>query len=197
MKKAKSVTKIFSLSVAIAMILVFASCGNKTGGNTAIQTDSNMAKALTPSATSNDETVARNLATFDTLDFNVFSRRDWDRFHESHDKNIKVHFPDGHTTEGLDVHIKEMDAMFVYAPDTRITAHPIKIGSGNITAVTGIMEGTFTKPMPLGNGKSIPPTGKAFKVPMATFGVWKNGVMVEEYLYWDNKTYMQQMGIGQ
>ncbi len=86
--------------------------------------------------------------------------------------------------------------MFVYAPDTRITAHPIKLGSGNITAVTGIMEGTFTKPMPIGNGKVIQPTGKAFKIPMATFGIWKDGVMTEEYLYWDNKTYMDQMGIG-
>lgn len=88
---------------------------------------------------------SENLATFDTLDFNVFSHRDWSRFHESHDKNIKVHFPDGHTTEGLDVHIQDMEAMFVYAPDTRITAHPIKIGTGNITAVTGIYGGHIYK----------------------------------------------------
>ena len=145
----------------------------------------------------NDQTVTDNLAKFDTLDFNIFSRRDWDRFHESHHKDIKVFFPDGHVTEGLDVHIKDMDAMFVYTPDTRITTHPIKIGSGNITAVTGIMEGTFTQPMPIGNGKFIQPTGKAFKIPMSTFGIWKDGLMVEEHLYWDYKTYMQQMGIGQ
>lgn len=90
-----------------------------------------------------------------------------------------------------------MEAMFVYAPDTRITVHPIKIGQGNITAVTGVMEGTFTKPMPIGNGKFIQPTGKAFKIPMATVSIWKqDGTMSEEYLFWDNQTYMNQLGIG-
>ena len=194
MKKEKAVISVFAVAISLSLILIVTGCGNKSGGNTVVKSDSANASAATAT---NDASVAKNLATFDTLDFNIFSRRDWARFHESHDKNIKVYFPDGHMTEGLDIHIKDMDAMFVYAPDTRITAHPIKIGSGNITAVTGIMEGTFTKPMPLGNGKFIQPTGKAFKIPMATFGVWKNGLMVEEHLYWDNKTYMQQMGIGQ
>jgi hypothetical protein len=59
------------------------------------------------------------------------------------------------------------------------------------------MEGTFTKPMPLPDGKAIPPTGKAFKLPMATIGHWnKDGVMSEEYLFWDNATYMKQLGLG-
>jgi hypothetical protein len=56
------------------------------------------------------------------------------------------------------------------------------------------MEGTFTKPMPVGDGKTIPPTAKAFKISMATIGRWQNGVMVEEYLFWDNQAYMKQLG---
>ena len=137
--------------------------------------------------------IAKNLETFDTLDFTVFSNRDWSRLHESHAKNIKVHFPDGHTEVGLEQHIKTLDAMFVYAPDTRIKEHPIKIGSGNITAVMGYMEGTFTKPMPTGDGNFIQPTGKKFRLPMATIGIWENGTMQEEYLFWDNKAYMEQI----
>lgn len=137
--------------------------------------------------------IAKNLETFDTLDFIVFSNRDWKRLHESHAKDIKVHFPDGHTEIGLEQHIKTLDAMFVYAPDTRIKEHPIKIGSGNITAVMGYMEGTFTKPMPIGDGKFIQPTGKKFRLPMATIGIWENGIMSEEYLFWDNKAYMDQI----
>lgn len=137
--------------------------------------------------------IAANLAKFDTLDFVVFSNRDWKRLHESHAQDIKVHFPDGHTEVGLEQHIKTLDAMFVYAPDTRIEEHPIKIGDGNITAVMGYMLGTFTQPMPIGDGKFIQPTGKAFKLPMATIGIWKDGVMSEEYLFWDNKTYMDQI----
>jgi hypothetical protein len=144
-----------------------------------------------------DETAAvrANLAEFDTLDYVVFSNQEWERLHESHAPNIKVYWPDGHTTEGIDVHIADLKAMFVYAPDTRIKEHPIRIGSGRYTAVTGVFEGTFTKPMPIGNGKFIQPTGKAFSMPMATIGVWENGVMTEEHLFWDNQTYMKQIGL--
>ncbi|MEX1137712.1 MAG: ester cyclase [Bacteroidota bacterium] len=139
--------------------------------------------------------VASNLAEFDTLDYVVFSNQEWSRLHESHAKDIKVYWPDGHMTQGIDVHIADLSAMFVYAPDTRIKEHPIRIGSGKYTAVTGVFEGTFTKPMPIGNGKYIQPTGKAFKMPMATIGIWEDGVMVEEHLFWDNQTYMKQIGL--
>ena len=36
-------------------------------------------------------------------------------------------------------------------------------------------------PMPLGNGKFMQPTGKAFKLPMCTIGHWKDGIMNEEW----------------
>jgi len=50
--------------------------------------------------------------------------------------------------------------------------------------------------MPIGNGKFIKPTGKAFKMPMCTVGHWKNGVTIEESLFWDNQTYADQIGLG-
>jgi predicted ester cyclase len=140
--------------------------------------------------------IERNLATFDTLDFTVFSNQEWTRLHESHAKNIKVYWPDGHMTEGIDVHIEDLKSMFVFAPDTRVKVHPIRIGSGKYTAVTGVFEATFTKPMPVGGGKFIQPTGKPVKIPMATFGIWENGVMVEEHLFWDNQAYMKQIGLA-
>lgn len=140
--------------------------------------------------------IAANLANFDDLDFNVFSGQKWDEFPKSHAANITVYWPDGHSTQGLEPHIEDLKAMFVFAPDTRIKEHPIKIAQGEWTAVVGVMEGTFTKPMPIGGGKSIPPTGKAFKLQMATIGHWKDGVMDAEYLFWDNQAYMNQLGLG-
>ncbi len=141
--------------------------------------------------------VANNIRTFDNLDFDVFTNQKWDRLHESHSADIVVHWPDGHQTKGIDVHIADLKAMFVYAPDTRIKTHPVKFGQGEWTAVIGVMEGTFTKPMPTGNGKSIAPTGKSFQLTMATVGHWKGDTMDEEYLFWDNATYMKQLGLGQ
>jgi hypothetical protein len=137
-----------------------------------------------------------HLAAFDTLDFDVFTNQKWDRLKESHDKDITVYWPDGHFTTGIDKHIEDLKAMFVYAPDTRILEHPIKVANGEWTSVVGVMEGTFTKPMPIGEGKEIAPTGKAFKLKMATVGHWKDGVMDEEYLFWDNQTFMKQVGLA-
>jgi hypothetical protein len=140
----------------------------------------------------------KHLSTFDTLDFVIFSGQQWARFHESHADDIIVNWPDGHHTNGLAKHLEDMKAMFVYAPDTRIKIHPIRFGNGTgeWTCVTGVMEGTFTKPMLIGNGKFIQPTGKSFKLPMCTVGHWKNGLMIEESLFWDNQTYMNQLGLG-
>ena len=140
--------------------------------------------------------IEKNLETFDTLDYTVFTNQEWTRLHESHASNIKVYWPDGHMSQGIDVHIEDLKAMFVYAPDTRIKQHPIRFGSGKYTAVTGVFEGTFTRPMPIGNGKFIKPTGKAFTMPMATIGIWDNGIMTEEHLFWDNQTYMKQIGLA-
>ena len=142
-----------------------------------------------------DKQAKRNLRKFDKLDFKYFSNQDWAKFHRSHAENIVVTWPDGHETYGLDVHIEDLKTLFVHAPDTRIKVHPIKIGAGNWTAVHGFMEGTFTEPMPLPDGSFIEPTGMSFNLPMATFGYWQDGVMVQEWLFWDNQTYLRQMGI--
>lgn len=135
------------------------------------------------------------LATFDTLDYDVFSNQKWDRLSESHASDITVTWPDGHETHGIQRHIEDLKAMFVYAPDTRIKEHPIRVCSGEYTAVTGVMTGTFTKPMPLGNGKTAPPTGKSFNLSMATIGHWNGSTMDHEWLFWDNQTYMRQIGM--
>ena len=141
--------------------------------------------------------IAANLANFDDLDYNVFTGQKWTDLHRSHSKDITVHWPDGHATNGIEKHIEDLKAMFVWAPDTRIKEHPVKVAQGNWTAVIGVMEGTFTQPMPLPNGASIPPTGRAFKIHMSTFGRWTNqGVMAEEYLFWDNQEFMKQIGLG-
>jgi hypothetical protein len=142
--------------------------------------------------------VAKRLETFDDLDFNVYTGQKWDEVKRSHAPDIIVHWPDGRTTKGLEKHIEDMKVMFTFAPDNRIRIHPVKFGSGDWTAVTGWLEGTFTKPMVLPNGKAIQPTGKAYRIPMATIAHWnRNGVMDEEYLFWDNAEFMKQIGLGQ
>jgi SnoaL-like polyketide cyclase len=144
--------------------------------------------------------LAKNLANFDDLDFRVYTGQQWQDLHRSHGKDIVVHWPDGHTTKGLEKHVEDLKVMFTFAPDNRIKEHPARFGTpdGEWTAVTGWLEGTFTKPMVVGEGKTLQATGKAYRIPMATIGHWnKDGVMVEEYLFWDNGEFMKQIGLAQ
>ena len=137
----------------------------------------------------------KNLANFDELDFDVYSNQKWDQLSRSHAPDIVVHWPDGRMTTGLEAHIGDLKQQFVFAPDTKISLHPIKIAQGNWTAVQGVMEGTFSQPMPTPDGKSIPPTNKPFRLEMVTIGRWENGVMKEEWLMWDNQAFMKQVGL--
>ena len=144
--------------------------------------------------------LSKNLENFDDLDFRVYTTQQWQDLHKSHAEDIIVHWPDGHETKGLEKHIEDLKYMFTFAPDNRIKEHPVRFGTadGQWTAVTGWLEGTFTAPMVLADGSTIQPTGKAYRIPMATIGHWNSdGVMFEEYLFWDNGEFMKQIGLAQ
>jgi predicted ester cyclase len=182
--------KLFALSL-IASATILAGCA---APQSSVEIDGMKQQLATIMKTRQAEKV--NLENFDDLDFNVYSAQKWELLGKSHSKDIVVHYPDGHTSKGLDAHIEELKPQFAFAPDTRVTEHPIRIASGDWTAVYGTNAGTFTLPMSIGNGKSIPPTGKSFKLGMTTIGHWKDGVMDEEWLMWDNMSFMKQVGLA-
>src|SRR6202035_771501 len=194
----KSHTAILVLCIGAVIVALTGCSGSDSAFSKEMQSKVDSMTTVLKSYADGNDTLEKHLIIFDTLDFVIFSGQEWVRFHESHSNDIIVNWPDGHHTNALSRHLEDMKAMFVYAPDTRIKVHPIRFGNGTgeWTCVSGIMEGTFTKPMPLGNGKFIQPTGKSLKLPMCTIGHWKDGLMVEESLFWDNQTYMNQMGLG-
>src|SRR6185369_926731 len=169
----------------ISLVLGLSSCSNDSASQAKIDS---LQKELTQIADDKAATEA-HLVRFDSLDFDIYSHAHWDQLDISHDEDIVVTYPDGHQTTDIKSHIEELKPMFVFAPDTRIEEHPIRFGSGEYTCVTGFIVGTFTKPMHVGGGITIPPTGKSFKLPMCTVGRWKNGKMVAENLYWDNQAF--------
>jgi len=183
------------LSIA-TLIVILTGCTNQRGNVSISQVGIDSLRNQIKELTKGNEMIEKNLVTFDTLDYTVFTNQQWTRLHESHSNDIKVNWPDGHFTTGIERHIADLKAMFVYAPNTSIKQHPVRFGSNNMTCVIGVMTGTFTAPMPIGNGIFLQPTGKSFKLPMCTVGIWKDGVMIEEYLFWDNQSYMNQIGLG-
>ncbi|MCA9719113.1 MAG: ester cyclase [Myxococcales bacterium] len=170
------------LASALTLGLAAAACDDDAGETTA-----------EPGALTEQE--REHLETFDDLDFNVFSGQEWERLGHSHAQDIIVHWPDGRTTEGIEPHLEDLKAMFVFAPDTRIVEHPIRVASGEWTAVMGVMQGTFSEPMPQADGTVIEPTGRAFVIPMSTLAHWQDGTMDEEWLFWDNLLFYSQLGL--
>lgn len=172
-------------------------CSTTECNSSALQNEVNSLKAELKTVKDEKALVESRLAAFDTLDFEYYSGQQWDKFNQSHADNIKVYYPDGSTTEGLyPAHIDMLKPMFVFAPDTKIKPHPVRFGSGEWTAVIGEMEGTFSQPMGVGEGETIAPTGKKFKLRMLTIGRWSGDTMTEEHLFWDNQALMKQIGLG-
>ncbi|HTK81258.1 MAG TPA: ester cyclase [Bacteroidota bacterium] len=192
----KIITILAAALIMAAALLTSSSCNN--AGNASMQARIDSLQNALKQFTDEQAATALRLAKFDTLDFDFYSNQKWDMFTHNHADNIKVYYPDGNVTTGLfPQHIDMLKPMFVFAPDTKIKVHPVKFGSGDYTAVIGEMEGTFSKPMPIGGGKSIPPTGKTFKLSMCTIGHWgADGKMSEEFLFWDNQAFMKQIGLA-
>lgn len=198
MKKVTTTIKSVAALLIIAVTLTFTSCTNNSGNSSSLQAKVDSLQNELKKFTDEKALTEMRIAKFDTLDFDFYSNQKWDKFTHNHAGNIKVYYPDGSITTGLyPQHIDQLTPMFVFAPDTKIKTHPVKFGSGDYTCVIGEMEGTFSKPMPTGNGKTIPPTGKKFKLSMATIGHWgADGKMIEEYLFWDNQSFMKQIGLA-
>ncbi|WP_202923689.1 ester cyclase [Pontibacter fetidus] len=182
-------------SLAAFILLLLLSCNGEQANQ---QTTTTQGEANTEMATDDQQLVEERLRRFDSLDFQFYNNQDWDSFAISHADNIKVFYPDGTITEGLyPEHIDMLTPLFAFAPDTKIKEHPISFGTGDWTTVVGEMEGTFTKPMKMPDGKTIPPTGKKFKLRMCTVAKWDGGKIVEEHLFWDNLAMMKQIGVVQ
>jgi hypothetical protein len=169
-----------------ASLLLLLSCGDNAG----LQSEVDELQKKVDQYEAEKKLVAERLVRFDSLDFDIYSNQKWDSFQISHADNIVVTYPDGHKTTDIATHLTELKPQFVFAPDTKIKSHQIKFGS-----VVGEMEGTFSQPMPVGNGKFIQPTGKKFKLQMCTVGQWKHGKMIAEILFWDNAAFMKQIGL--
>jgi len=158
-------------------------------------------QTVTPSAAAvadaGDDLVAANLARFDQLDFDAYSKQDWALFEQLHCPNVVVTNPDGTQTNGIADHEAAVKQIFAWAPTNNILEHPTKVGQGDFTAVVGRWQGTFSAPLPLPDGGAIPPTGKSFDVHLATFAHWQNGCIDQEQLFSNTQTILQEVGLAQ
>jgi hypothetical protein len=144
-------------------------------------------------------TQATNAERMQKLD-DAWNARDWDTFDAYHDSNaVVVYWPgqDDPTRGGHD-HGAEAIRFCSAFPDNRVHNQPYDIlfGDGDFTCFVTRFTGTFTAPLELPDGTTIQPTGKSFDVLYSTTAKWNNGKIVEEYLFYDNGTFLKQTGLA-
>ncbi|MCL4468321.1 MAG: ester cyclase [Deltaproteobacteria bacterium] len=137
-----------------------------------------------------------NLERFHELEFKAFNNRDWELYRKICAPDVIITYPDGRRIVGVEESIKDLKDMFSAFPDFKIIEHPVRIGSGEWTAVTETVTATFSQPMLNPDGSSIPPTGKSVKMESCTVARWKDGRLVEEQLFWDSREWMKQIGLA-
>lgn len=124
-------------------------------------TSSKSAQVARPVTKADTEQALKNLDTFDRLDFVGWNDRDWDLFRQLHAGNVHVG-GFGQETDGIQDHVAWAQNFISQYPNSKIESHPIRIGAGDWTAVTGVMNDGTT---------------------MATIARWENGQIAEEYLF--------------
>ena len=132
-----------------------------------------------------------------TLD-DSWNAQDGITFEKRHAKEVDVFWPaQANPTHGRHSHWDEAIAFFKIFPDNRVGNRPYKIffGQGDYTCSVAEFTGTFTGMMTGPDGKVIPPTGKKFKVDFLPVAKWKNAEIVEEKLFYDKISLMQQIGL--
>src|SRR6476469_9435068 len=104
-------TNLKSLVIAFSLIVslnILQSCGRSSSSTSSTTDNIDSLKKIALQLAASNDTIASHLKTFDELDFDVFSNQKWDRLKESHAKDIKVFWPDGHVAVGLDKHIEDL-----------------------------------------------------------------------------------------
>lgn len=119
------------------------------------------AKTVQSRIAADSDRARHNLELFERLDFDAWNKRDWDLFGKLHAPRVKVG-GFGQQTENVEDHVAWAQAFLKKFPDNQIVGHPIRIGAGDWTAVTGLFNDGST---------------------MATIARWENGQVAEEYLF--------------
>jgi steroid delta-isomerase-like uncharacterized protein len=93
--------------------------------------------------------------------------------------------------------LTSLRGLFAAAPDVKVQVASVAIPDENTMVQQWVVNGTWTAPFSSGVLAGIPPTGKAFTVPGATFFKLKDGKILSETQYYDQLAYIVQLGVLQ
>ena len=95
---------------------------------------------------------------------------------------------------GPDQAIAEIGVFLRAFPDARFTVSNWIEGDG-ADACEGVYSGTHTGLLASPQG-DVPPTGRSVAVPFATVFEAADGRLTKHHVYWDNASFLMQLGLG-
>lgn len=141
-------------------------------------------------------TAQENLERMKTLD-DAWNAQNWEVFRKRHSADTKVYWPgQPDPTTGRDAHQHESEAFFK-SIENHLENNPYKVmfASGDWTCTVAVWKGRMIGPWKGLDGKVHPPTNKTFELEFCTVARWNNGEIVEEKLFYDQVSFMRQIGI--
>lgn len=141
-----------------------------------------------------NNTVKKHLLQLQILNFYGSNKQNFDIIRKIYDDKALMRIANEPGVTDMEKNITEMRKMYITAPDTIITSHSIQFGSGEWTAVEQIMTGTFTGVYNMDN-IICQPTGNKFEIHACSLIRWNNNRIIEENIYWDNHSFLKQLGI--
>ena len=137
-----------------------------------------------------------NLELMKTLD-DAWNAQDWEVFKKRHAQDTAVYWPgQPEPTRGRDNHHAE-SVDFFKSIENSLENNPYKVmlASGDWTCTIANWKGRMVGPLGGPDGKVHPPTNKTFELEFCTVARWKDGEIVEEKLFYDQVSFLKQIGV--
>ncbi len=139
--------------------------------------------------------VEENLELMRTLD-DAWNSQDWEVFKKRHAEDTAVYWPgQPQPTRGRHNHHAESVQFFKMVQNS-LENNPYKVmfGQGDWTCTIANWKGKMIGPMTI-DGKTVPPTNRSFELEFCTVARWKDGEIVEEKLFYDQVSFLKQIGV--
>ena len=128
--------------------------------------------------------------------YEAINARDWDKaFGYLSNDHLRFEVEAAEPMRGLSAYREFVKDSVDPFPDMHVEVNNL-FGSGEWVCDEHITSGTFTNPMRVSGGQSIPPNGKKFKVKSCHIYRVKDRKITETRVYFDPRSVMAQLGLG-
>ena len=125
--------------------------------------------------------------------YECFNSGDFDSAMEAFEDDVQTVDPGAGPVIGADAFRAYIESWKTGMPDGRLVIHSI-VQTGHVVATEGVFSGTNTGMLSTPQG-TLQATGKKVNLPFADFYTLRDGKIATHHVYYDNVTFMGQLGL--